>query len=363
MRAIRAVLPGLLLAASLAVASQWLAQWLGSSVLGLSKSPVSAVTLAILAGLLIGNLVNLPSTMAAGLTFAVATVLRIGIGLLGLRLSLFEAGAIGLKGLPVILCAISSALLAMTYLRRRFSLPVNLGILIGVGTSICGATAIVAAAPTIRAREEEVSYAVACIAVYGMVAMVCYPFIAHWLFEANSLRAGLFLGTAVHDTAQVVGAGMTYAQFYGDERALEVATVTKMIRNLAMIVVLPVIAIMHRPAHAPGASPPSWFRLVPLFIIGFAAMSLLRAAGDVSTGAVNANGNTVFGVLSGDQWQAFVDAVKGVADMLLATAMAAVGLTTRFAGIRRIGLRPLGAAMLCALVVGMASAIAIISIY
>lgn len=363
MRGLRGILPGLLLAASLAVASQWLAQWLGSSVLGLSKSPVSAITLAILAGLLIGNLVHLPTTLAPGLAFAVATVLRLGIALLGLRLSLFEAGAIGVKGLPVILCAISSALLAMAYLRRRFSLPTNLGILIGVGTSICGATAIVAAAPTIRAREEEVSYAVACIAVYGMVAMVCYPFIAHWLFDANSLRAGLFLGTAVHDTAQVVGAGMAYAQFYGDERTLEIATVTKMIRNLAMIVVLPVIAIMHRPAHAPGASPPSWFRLVPLFIFGFAAMSLLRTAGDVSAAAANAHGNAVFGLLSGDQWRAFVDAVKSVADMLLATAMAAVGLTTRFAGILRIGLRPLGAAMLCALVVGMASAIAIVSLY
>jgi uncharacterized membrane protein YadS len=111
--------------------------------------------------------------------------------------------------------------------------------LIAVSTSICGITAIVAAAPVIRAREVEVSYAVACIALFGLIAMFTYPLLAHTLFSTRPQLAGIFLGTAVHDTSQVVGAALMYQNQYSAPGSLEAATVTKLVRNLLMAVVIP----------------------------------------------------------------------------------------------------------------------------
>jgi uncharacterized integral membrane protein (TIGR00698 family) len=353
------IAPGLLLAVALALLGQGLAHWLGVSLLGLPRSPVSGITLAILLGLLLANLVALPERLRAGSRFALTTVLRFGIVLLGLRLSLAEAGEIGLRALPVIVAAVVTALLLVRWLSRRFGLPPRLGALIGVGTSICGATAIVATAPTIGAREEETSYAVACIALFGLMAMLLYPFAAHWLFAGHSLRSGLFFGTAVHDTAQVVGAGMAYREYFGDPRALEVATVTKMVRNLAMIAVIPLMAIAYRPAPAAGGAqtgrPPRWYELVPLFVLGFAMMSMLRTVGDL--------GDRPFGLLSAERWQALIGLTGAAADYLLATAMAAVGLSTRLATLRAIGPKPLLVALFCALAVGSVAATTIALLY
>jgi uncharacterized integral membrane protein (TIGR00698 family) len=349
-------MPGLALAALLAGASQWAAGWLGTAVLGLEKSPVSAIMLAILVGLAIGNLWDIPAAIRSGLRFAQAHVLRLGIVLLGLRLSLTEAGSIGLKSLPIIVCTIAVALLAVSYLGRRMGLPTKLGVLIGVGTSICGATAIVATAPTIGARDEEVSYAVACIAIFGMLAMLCYPFAAHYLFDGDAVRSGIFLGTAVHDTAQVIGAGMAYQQYYGAAHTLEIATVTKMVRNLAMIALIPAMAIMHRAGGESGSATPRWYTLVPLFVIGFAAMSLLRTLGDASAAATHDGSALVFGLLSIELWQSTISSSGRIAEVLLATAMGAVGLSTNVEALRSIGARPLFVALACAVLVGVASA-------
>jgi uncharacterized integral membrane protein (TIGR00698 family) len=355
---LREIAPGLLLAALLAIGAQWLAGWIGTGLLGLSRSPVSGITLAILLGLLWSNLTPPSAAIQPGARFALTTVLRLGIVLLGLRLSVAEVGEIGLRSLPVIIAAIATALLLARLISRWLALPPRLGALIAVGTSICGATAIVATAPTIGAREEETSYAVACIALFGLLAMLFYPFVAFWLFDGQALRSGLFLGTAVHDTAQVLGAGMAYREYFGDAQTLDIATVTKMVRNLAMIAVIPIMALAFRPAPAAGATParpPRWYELIPLFVVGFAALSLVRTLGDVGT--------QPFGLLSADAWRSLIGAGGRAADILLATAMAAVGLSTRFSALRSIGLRPLLAALLCALAVGGVAALTILALY
>ena len=176
-----AVLPGFILALVLAVAGQYLSELIGVRWMGLPKSPISAIMMAILLGILIRNTVSLPSALQPGIRFGLVRVLRFGIVLLGIRLSLGEVGAIGLKSLPVIIGAVGAALLLVTYLSRRLGLSGKLGTLIAVGTSICGATAIVATAPTIAARDDEVSYAVACVTLFGVVAMLVYPFAGHWI--------------------------------------------------------------------------------------------------------------------------------------------------------------------------------------
>jgi uncharacterized membrane protein YadS len=165
----------------------------------------------------------------------------------------------------------------------------------------------------------------------------------------------MFLGTAVHETAQVAGAGLVYQQYFDDPKALDVATVTKLVRNLSMLIVIPLMAVIYHRRSVEGGEAPKWYTLIPLFIVGFAAMSALRSAGDM--------GDRPFGILEPEQWKAIVGFVKQVATWCLAIAMAAVGLGTSIHGLRRIGLKPLGVGLFSALVVGLVSTLLIKALY
>lgn len=343
-----AILPGLLLALAIAVAGGFVSDFIGIDLMGLPKSPISGILVAILIGVAARNLLPLPAAVDAGIRFSLKRVLRFGIVLLGIRLSVGELGAIGLRSLPVIIVAAGTALVAVTFLSRRLGIGARLGTLIAVGTSICGATAIVATAPAIGARDNEVAYAVACITLFGVVAMVTYPFLAHAMFAGNAFSVGLFLGTSVHETAQVAGSGLVYEQYYGDPAALDTATVTKLVRNLGMLVVIPLMAIIYHRAEAPATQRPRWWQMVPLFVVGFALMSLVRTIGDM--------GDAAFGVLDASSWSQLVDYVKQLAEISLAVAMAAVGLNTNVRELASIGLRPLVIGLFAAALVGVLSA-------
>jgi uncharacterized integral membrane protein (TIGR00698 family) len=348
-------IPGLALALIVALLGRFLADSLGPA-LGLQKGAISGIMMAILLGVLVSNVFRLPELVQPGIRFSLVRVLRLGIVLLGIRLSIVEAGAIGLKSLPVIAGTVITALVLVTYLSRRLGLAARLGTLIAVGTSICGATAIVATAPIINARQEEVSYSVACITLFGVAAMLFYPFAAHWLFLADPFRSGLFLGTAVHETAQVAGSGLVYQQYFSDPKVLDVATVTKLVRNLGMLAVIPLMAVLHHRRHGEeGVAAPAWYTMVPLFVLGFAGMSALRTWGDMGT--------RPFGLLDQGEWEALVGYVRITAEYCLAVAMAAVGLGTSVADLRRIGLRPLALGLFAALLVGGASATLITLLY
>jgi uncharacterized integral membrane protein (TIGR00698 family) len=348
-----AVLPGLILAFVLALAGQFLSEFIGVDLMGLPKSPISAIMMAILLGILIRNTISLPDTFQPGIRFGLVRVLRLGIVLLGIRLSLGEAGAIGLQSLPIILGTVGAALLIVTFLARRVGLSGPLGTLIAVGTSVCGATAIVATAPAIGAKDDEVSYAVACVTLFGVVAMLVYPFAGHWIFSGDPFASGLFLGTSVHETAQVAGAGLVYQQYYDDPQALDVATVTKLVRNLGMLVIIPLMSVVYHRSSSDAGEAPKWWTMIPLFVIGFACMSLIRTVGDA--------GELAFGFLQPETWQAIVTNTKEVAEMCLAVAMAAVGLGTSIKGLVDIGLKPLAVGLFSALLVGGVS-IALISL-
>ena len=349
------ILPGLALALILAIGGQYLSHLIGVTWMGLPKSPISAIMMAILLGILIRNTVTLPAIFQPGIRFGLVRILRLGIVLLGIRLSLGEVGAIGLKSLPIIVGTVVAALLIVTYFGRKLGLSGRLGTLIAVGTSICGATAIVATAPAIGARDDEVSYSVACITLFGVIAMLVYPFAAHWFFAADGFASGLFLGTAVHETAQVAGSGMVYQQFYDDPQALDVATVTKLVRNLSMIIVIPVMSVLYHRNSTEAGEAPKWWTMIPLFIVGFACMSLVRTIGDMNEQA--------FGFLEPEQWKAFVTYTKKTAEICLAIAMAAVGLGTSIKELKSIGMKPLAVGLFSALLVGGVSATLITLLY
>ncbi len=347
---------GLALVAACAIGGKLLADRLGMSLLGFTKSPVSGVTVAILLGIVAGQLLDLRASGLERVTRFFATwVLRTGIVLLGLKLSLAAASTLGLQALPVVLLCIGCALFIVLLIGRAMGLSRELAALIAVGTSICGVTAIAATAPLIRARASETSYATTCITLFGMLALLIHPFIAHALFGANPRAAGVFLGTAIHDTSQVAGAALVYREQFDAPLALESATVTKLLRNLFMAVVIPLAAVMLRSTavtkHASGTTdkrPP----LVPLFVIGFIAMCGLRSLADTTA-------ERPLGFMSPTTWQALLSAGQVASDWALIGAMAAVGLGTRLAAFRQLGLKPLALGFFAAALVGVVSTVAL----
>src|SRR5690625_1751816 len=210
-----------------------------------SQTPVSGIFVAIIIGIIIRNTVSLSESFFKGISFSVKYILRAGIILLGLRLSLLEALKLGAFGIPLIVACISAGLFITLYLTNKMNQSSRLGTLIACGTGICGVTAIMATAPVIEAKENEISYAVANITIFGLTGMVLYPFLGHFLFAGEPIKAGLFLGTAIHDTAQVTGAALIYQQFFDMKEVVDVATVTKLTRNLFIILIIPFVSYLY----------------------------------------------------------------------------------------------------------------------
>src|SRR5699024_11243664 len=208
-------------------------------------TPVSGIFVAIIIGVLIRNTLPLSPVFQKGIGFSLKYALRAGIVLLGLRLSLMEALKLGAMGIPLIVACVSVGLFVTLFLVNKMQQSNRLGTLIACGTGICGVTAIMATAPAIEAKEDEISYAVANITIFVLTGMVLYPFYAHFLFAGDPVKTGLFLGTAIHDTAQVTGAALIYDQIFDMKRVVDVATVTKLTRNLFIIVIIPLVSYLY----------------------------------------------------------------------------------------------------------------------
>ena len=358
---IHQLLPGVIVAALLALCATWLSQAIGVGLLGFTSSPLSSVTVAVVLGLLVGNVLRLPARLKPGLTFAVKKLLRLGIILLGIRLSLFDVARLGANGLPVVLLCIASALLITAQVGRWLGLSPRLATLIAVGTSICGVSAIVATAGAIDADDEEVAYAVATITLFGLLATFLYPYLAHALFGGDAVRAGLFMGTAIHDTSQVTGAAMIYAETFALPQGLDAATVTKLVRNVFMAVVIPCMALSCRRRGNEQTAETTRFALaqwLPLFVIGFLALAAARTLGD---GGLTAGGRAL-GLLDAAGWRALYSAAGRWAADLLTVALAAVGLSTRLEVFKGLGFKPLLVGLGAALTVGVIGVIGIVMV-
>lgn len=344
------LLPGLALAAAVALSGRALAGWIRGGVPGSEVAPVGPIGLAIAAGLAVRNTVGLPAVYELGVRLALRRVLRLGVALLGIRLSLGAVLGFGLAAVPLVAACIAAALLVAPLLARAVGLPRRLGVLVAVGTAICGNSAIAATAPVIGADEDETSYAVGTITLFGLLALAVHPLLAHALFGGDPVLAGRFLGTAIHDTAQVAGAGLLYVQHYGAAEVLEVATVTKLVRNLSMVVVIPLLALHHARATGAETSARHSLRLAaPTFVLGFAAMAVLRSAGDLGAAPFG-------GLLDASAWEAAIRGISGASAGCLTVAMAAVGLSTSIRRLRGLGLAPLAVGLGAALAVAALSA-------
>ncbi|MFP3896740.1 MAG: YeiH family protein [Anaerolineales bacterium] len=346
------LVPGLLVACLLAWLSIWLGDFIGVTLLGFPNSPVSAVMVAILLGLVIRALIPRCGPLEPGLTFAVKKVLRLGIIMLGIRLTIFSVFELGAHGVPIVLFCILSALFLTTRINKWLGLSEELGTLIAVGTSICGVSAIVATGPAIDAEDEEVAYAVAIITIFGLFATLFYPYFANIVFQGEPVKVGLFLGTSVHDTSQVIGSAKVYADVFVAPSALDVATVTKLVRNVFMAAVIPFMSFhySHKSCDQGEASgkDANLLSLFPLFVLGFLAFVMLRSIGDAS---INAGGQA-FGLWDSQAWGRIYRSIQTWAGRLLVVALAGVGLNTDFRAFKSLGIKPFLVGLAAALIVG-----------
>lgn len=327
-----------------------------------SASPISSIFVAIIIGIIIRNVIGLREIFMEGISFAVKYALRTGIILLGLRLSLTEALKLGAWGIPLIVTCIAVGLTVTLYFTNKMNQSRRLGTLIACGTGICGVTAIMATSPVIRAKDNEISYAVANITIFGLMSMLIYPFLAYFFFSGDPVKAGLFLGTAVHDTAQVTGASLIFSEMYDLEATVNVATVTKLTRNLFIIAVIPLVSYLFfkqsidQTTEANRATIPKWYQLIPLFVIGFLFLALIRTLGDMTL----AQSGKAFWLLAEQTWQGFYEKSSSFGTTyLLGTAMAGVGLSTDFKMFKGLGLKPFYIGLIAALSVGVVSLILI----
>ncbi len=323
-------LPGLLLAAAVAATAGALARvgWLQSHGL-------SVLTLAIALGLVAGNL--LPATALAasadGLNLAKQRLLRAGIVLYGLRLTFQDIGHVGLAGVAIDALVLGSTFaLACTLGPRLFGLDRTTAILIGAGSSICGAAAVLATAPVVRGRPEQVAVAVATVVGFGTAAIFLYPALYHAIAAVHPLSThayGLWAGSTIHEVAQVVAAGHAV-----DAAAADTAVIAKMVR---VMMLAPFLVALSAWFARPGAAAPGQPRppiAIPWFALGFVALAGLRSMNVLPAPALAAADTLDVAVL--------------------AVAMAALGLSTRVSAMKAAGLAPLalGATLAAWLVVG-----------
>ena len=292
-----------------------------------------------------GNAFTPRPGMMIGLDFTQKYILKLGIIFLGIRLSFGEFLKFGTVAIPLIIICILSVLILIKLLIKKVPISSKMSYLIAIGTSVCGATAIVATAPIIEAKKTEVAYAIANITLFGVVAMLVYPYFAEWYFYGEPIKAGLFLGTAIHETSQVAAAGLIYDQQFNSPETLNVATVTKLIRNTFLVIMVPLFGYLYNRGKVKEKNY-SIFSIFPYFVLGFIGMIVIRNVGDQIFTIENANYEI---------WKTFISYIKSLATIFLTMAMAAVGISINLNELKSMGYKPFIVGFIAAITVGIVS--------
>ncbi|MEP9371840.1 YeiH family protein [Mesorhizobium sp. KR1-2] len=303
------VLPGLTLTIAIAAAAFVLRQMPGVAVF-------SPMILAILIGIAFHNLVGTPAGAKAGVVFSLRRVLRLAIILLGLQLTAAQIVEVGAAGIAIIVATLVATFAFTVRLGRAMGVEPKLAELIAAGTSICGASAVIATNTVTRAPDEDVAYAVACVTVFGSIAMFAYPMLPA-LLGLDAHAYGLWAGASIHEIAQVVA-----ASFQGGQAAGEFGTVAKLSRVMLLApVVLSLGFLATRRAAKLGHDHAAAKAPVPWFVLGFIAL-----VGINSVVSIPAEAKSV---------------IVMATTFMLSVALAAMGLETDIRKLKAKGLRPL----------------------
>ncbi|GAA3936244.1 YeiH family protein [Microbacterium soli] len=310
------VLPGVLVTAAIAVVSTGigaLVPVLGSAV----PAIVLGVLLSVIRPRVMARHDRADARIQPGIAYSGKFLLQLAVVLLGVQLSVGSIAQVGLDSLPIMLTTLAVCLLGAWALGRMLRTERRLTTLIGVGTGICGASAIAAVAPVIGAASAEIAYAVSTIFLFNILAVVVFPLIGHAL-SLDPHTFGLFAGTAVNDTSSVVAAASVFST-----AALGYAVVVKLVRTLMIIPISVGLSVMeaHRSTDGRRLTGRRVAKLVPWFLVGFVIVALINSTGIIP------------------------DAPRAVlvqaSVFLITMALAGIGLSTDIPALRRAGWRPL----------------------
>jgi uncharacterized integral membrane protein (TIGR00698 family) len=305
-------IPGLLLAIVIAA----LAWWLGHLV-----PVIGGPVFGILIGIAVRNLLSPGEVFTPGIQFGGKQILQWSIIALGFGLSLTQVAKTGMESLAVTLVTMSMAFLSAWALGRWLGVHDKLKILIGVGTAICGGSAIAAVTPIIRPDDHDTAFAISTIFLFNVIAVLLFPLLGH-LMHMSDLGFGLWAGTAINDTSSVVAAGYSYSHAAGDYATIVKLTRATLIIPICLVLAFVVAAQEKRKASASGGA--SQFRLAsifPWFILWFLVASGIRTAGLIP-GAVQ-------------------PAIHLLAEFLIIVALTAIGLSANLRKMISSGARPI----------------------
>jgi uncharacterized integral membrane protein (TIGR00698 family) len=302
------LLPGIGLVALIAAAGLFLRSLSGMAAL-------SPMILSILLGIMVQNLVGTPRWAKAGVVFSIKKLLRLAIILLGFQVTAQQIASVGLTGLAIIVTVLVSTFIATKYLGRLLGVDRRLAELIAAGTSICGASAVLATNTVTEAPDEDVAYAVACVTIFGSIAMLAYPVLGA-LLHLPARAYGLWAGASIHEVAQVVA-----ASFQASPEAGDFGTIAKLSRVTLLAPVVGMLALLAARRRRGEPTRPRIAPPLPYFVLGFIAVILLNSLIEIPTFA---KGSIVLAT-----------------SFLLSMALAAMGLETDIAQLRAKGFRPL----------------------
>lgn len=302
------LVPGLLLTGGLAILAT-----------NLQKIPslgfLSPLIIAIILGALIRNMVGVPQIYCIGVVFSLKRLLKFSIALLGLQLSFTQVWQIGPRAIAIVTIVMISTFAFTCWLGPHLGVSRNLTKLIAAGTSICGASAIVATGSVIDSSDEDMAYAVTIISIFGSLSMLLYPILGK-LASLNPNLFGLWCGTSIHEVAQVVATA-----FQGGQLSGEAGTISKLARVLFLIPTLLMLGVSQAQARSRSSSLQLKQLPIPWFILGFIAFVAINSFGLIPIGLKS-------WVISQNRF-------------LIIIALAAMGLETNFSKMRQTGLKPL----------------------
>ena len=316
--------PGLLLCLALAVPC-----WL----LGKAFPIVGGPVFAILAGMIVTLFYRNKAGTQAGIVYTSKKILQYAVILLGFGLNLSEIAKVGATSLPIIISTISTSLIVSFALYKLLNMPANISTLIGVGSSICGGSAIAATAPVIGADDEEIAQSISVIFLFNILAALIFPTLGGALGLSNE-GFGLFAGTAVNDTSSVTAAASAWDGMHPGANTLDQATIVKLTRTLAIIPITLVLAIWRtaKVKRAGGAQENGFSlkKVFPFFIIFFVLASV------ITTAATSAG-------VTASAFQPF----KELSKFFIIMAMGAIGLNTDLVKLVRTGGKPIFMGLCC----------------
>jgi len=290
-----------------------------ANYLGKLLPVIGGPVFGIVIGIIINNTFGKMKGTEKGISFTSKKVLQLSIILLGASLSLSQVLKTGMESLYVMIFTLSTAFLSAYIFGKLLKVPGNLKSLIGVGTAICGGSAIAAISPIIEADDMEIAYSISTIFLFNLMAIFIFPAMGHML-NFSDKAFGLWAGTAINDTSSVVAAGYSYSNAAGAYATIVKLTRTTMIIPISLIFTF-VTAIRKKKETKGSKVNYSFKKIFPWFVLGFLAASLLNT----------------FGILSG----ALASNISSLGKFMIVMALSAIGLNSDFKQMKKTGLKPI----------------------